>query len=116
MIFRSERDPGGMGGSSGKEGLRKGENKSTRGQRRPGAIFHLFRLWTLTAKQNHENRGGGGEGQAGNLQNHPTFSKGTEGTSLVVQWLRLCTPNEGGLGSAPGQLIRSHTPQPDTVK
>ena len=23
-------------------------------------------------------------------------------TSLVVQWLRLCTPNAGGLGSIPG--------------
>ena len=58
----------------------------------------------------------GREGQAENLQNHPTFSKGTEGTSLVVQWLRLCTPNEGALGSIPGQLTRSHTPQPDTIK
>ena len=60
--------------------------------------------------------GWGREGQAENLQNHPTFSKGTEGTSLVVQWLRLCTPNEGALGSIPGQLTRSHTPQPDTIK
>ena len=33
------------------------------------------------------------------------------GTSLVVQWLRLCTPNEGGLGSNPGQGIRSHVLQ-----
>ena len=24
------------------------------------------------------------------------------GTSLVVQWLRLITPNAGGLGSTPG--------------
>ena len=24
------------------------------------------------------------------------------GTSLVVQWLRLCAPNAGGLGSIPG--------------
>ena len=30
------------------------------------------------------------------------------GTSLVVQWLRLCTPNAGGLGSIPGQGTRSH--------
>ena len=26
----------------------------------------------------------------------------TLGTSLVVQWLRLCTSNAGGLGSIPG--------------
>ncbi|TEA37609.1 hypothetical protein DBR06_SOUSAS5310036, partial [Sousa chinensis] len=33
------------------------------------------------------------------------------GTSLVVQWLRLHTPNAGGLGSIPGQGTRSHTSQ-----
>ena len=25
------------------------------------------------------------------------------GTSLAVQWLRLCAPNAGGMGSIPGQ-------------
>ena len=30
------------------------------------------------------------------------------GTSLVVQWLRLCAPNAGGLSSIPGQGTRSH--------
>ena len=30
------------------------------------------------------------------------------GTSLVVQGLRLCTPNAGGPGSTPGQGTRSH--------
>ena len=30
------------------------------------------------------------------------------GTSLVVQWLRLHTPNAGGQGSIPGQGTRSH--------
>ena len=29
-------------------------------------------------------------------------------TSLVVQWVRLCTPNAGGLGLIPGQGTRSH--------
>ena len=29
-------------------------------------------------------------------------------TSLVVQWLRLCDPNAGGLGSTPGEGTRSH--------
>ncbi|TEA24312.1 hypothetical protein DBR06_SOUSAS4410010, partial [Sousa chinensis] len=33
------------------------------------------------------------------------------GTSLVVQWLRLHTPSEGGLGSIPSQGTRSHMPQ-----
>ena len=32
------------------------------------------------------------------------------GTSLVVQWLRLHTPNTGGLGSIPGQGTRSRMP------
>ena len=30
------------------------------------------------------------------------------GTSLVAQWIRLRTPNAGGLGSTPGQGTRSH--------
>ena len=30
------------------------------------------------------------------------------GASLVVQWLRLCTPNLGGLGSIPGWGTGSH--------
>ena len=34
--------------------------------------------------------------------------KANFGTSLVVQWLKLCTPNVRGLGSIPGQGIRSH--------
>ena len=32
-------------------------------------------------------------------------------TSLVVQWLRLQAPKEGGLGSIPGQEATSHVPQ-----
>ena len=35
----------------------------------------------------------------------------SEGTSLVVQWLRLCAPVSGGLGSIPGQGTRSHVLQ-----
>ena len=31
------------------------------------------------------------------------------GTSLVVQWLRLCAPNAEGPGLIPGQGNRSHT-------
>ena len=37
------------------------------------------------------------------------------GTFLVVQWLRLCTPNARGLGSIPGQGTRSHMPQLKTL-
>ena len=33
------------------------------------------------------------------------------GTSLVVQWLKLCTPNAGGPGSIPGQGTRPHIKQ-----
>ena len=33
------------------------------------------------------------------------------GTSLVVQWLRLCAPNAGDLGWIPDQGTRSHMPQ-----
>ena len=41
-----------------------------------------------------------------------------EGTSLAVQWLRLCTPDAWGLGSIPGLGTRSHMPQlrPSTAK
>ena len=33
------------------------------------------------------------------------------GTSLAVQWLRLCASNAGGLGLIPSQRIRSCVPQ-----
>ena len=32
-------------------------------------------------------------------------------TSLLVQWLRLCSPHSGGQSSIPGQETRSHMPQ-----
>ena len=40
------------------------------------------------------------------------------GTSLVVQWLKLCAPNAEGRGSIPGLRTRSHMPQlrPNTTK
>ena len=37
------------------------------------------------------------------------------GTSLVVQWLRLHTPNAGGPSSFPGQGTRSHMSQPRLI-
>ena len=35
----------------------------------------------------------------------------TEGTSLVVQWLRLQAPKAGGLGEMPARGSRSHMQQ-----
>ena len=34
----------------------------------------------------------------------------SKGTSLVAQWLRLCSPNAGGLGSIPGRGTGSYMP------
>ena len=42
------------------------------------------------------------------MSNIFTIKKPHTGTSLVVQWIRLRTPNAGGLGSIPGQGTRSH--------
>ena len=43
-----------------------------------------------------------------NMLERAFHSKGsTLGTSLVVQWLRLCAPNAGGPGLIPGQGTRS---------
>ena len=39
------------------------------------------------------------------------FKNINSGTSLVVQWLRLCTPYAGGSGSIPGQGTGPHMPQ-----
>ena len=39
------------------------------------------------------------------------IKRAREGTSLVVQWLRDCTPNAEGPGSITGQGTRSHMPQ-----
>ena len=41
----------------------------------------------------------------------PTTSRSLGGTSLVIQWLRLCIPKVGGWSSLPGQATRSHMPQ-----
>ena len=40
-----------------------------------------------------------------------TFKPQEGGTSLEVQWPRLCAPSAGGLGSLPGPGTRSHLPQ-----
>ena len=39
------------------------------------------------------------------------MKKKGDGISLVVQWLRLHTPNAGGQGLIPSQRTRSHMPQ-----
>ena len=36
------------------------------------------------------------------------IKRGSQGTSLVAQWLRLRAPNAGDPGSIPGQGTRSH--------
>ena len=39
------------------------------------------------------------------------------GSSLAVQWLRLCAPNAGDMGSIPGQGIEvPHAPQHGQIK
>ena len=45
------------------------------------------------------------------LQKTTASQLGLGGTSLMVQWLRLCAPNTGALGLIPGQGARSHMPQ-----
>ena len=42
------------------------------------------------------------------FKNHSREKKVTQGTSLVVQWLRLHAPCAGGPGSIPGQGTRFH--------
>jgi len=44
------------------------------------------------------------------------FKKGFTETSLVAQWLRLCTPHTGAPGLIPGQGTRSHMPQLSLLK
>ena len=51
------------------------------------------------------------EGTSGKSENNLLSQESWLGTSLVVQWLRLSTPNARGLGSIPGQGTRSHVPQ-----
>ena len=50
--------------------------------------------------------------------NDTSVMKYCPGTSLVVQWLRLCAPKAGDLGSIPSQGTRSHMLQirPSVVK
>ena len=45
------------------------------------------------------------------LRVNPDENRGLWGTSLLVQWLRLRTPNAGGPGGIPALGTRSHMPQ-----
>ena len=45
-----------------------------------------------------------------------SFKKYVSGTSLVVQWLRLCTSTAGGPGSSPGQGTGDHAMQLSLLK
>ena len=51
------------------------------------------------------------EGTSGKRENNLLSQEAWLGTSLVVQWLRLSTPNARGLGSIPGQGTRSRVLQ-----
>ena len=54
---------------------------------------------------------GSGGAEVSSVDNSNTMlgcKEAVRGTSLMGQWLRLCAPNAGGLGSIPGQGIRSH--------
>ena len=48
--------------------------------------------------ENHQNK----------MAGRNTRKRNNGGTALVVQWVRLCTPNAGGLGSVPSGGTRSH--------
>ena len=63
----------------------------------PLLLLQYLRIWTLFGDNDFK---GGNSVKIRSL-----------GTSLVVQWLRLLTPNAGSLSSIPGQGTRSHTPQ-----
>ena len=49
-------------------------------------------------------------GRAGLELNEMKKSMKSKGTSLAVQWLRLCTSNALGAGSIPGQGTKIHMP------
>ena len=49
-------------------------------------------------------------GRAGLELNEMKKSMKSKGTSLAVQWLRLCTSNALGTGSIPGQGTKIHMP------
>ena len=75
-----------------------------------GGSVHLLGWVTLCAGSNVYYIHPSGCGSLASEEN--SVSKlGLGGTSLMVQWLRLCAPNAGALGSIPGQGVRSHMPQ-----
>ena len=61
-------------------------------------------LWALSCKldtENNDNDDNNPNGTVGFKTNNP-------GTFLVIQWLRLFSPSAGGLGTIPGEGMRSH--------
>ena len=98
------------------------------GSREGSGLGSRLGLWcSITPGWSREAGGGGGKGQAlpwlcGGRDEDPrvpgssstwilTIENNNGRTSLVVQWLRLCTPNTGGQSSIPGQGTRSHMRQ-----
>ena len=70
----------------------------------------IFMTWCLDSPTERDPRDYG--------KSHSVFSEVTSKTSLVVQWLRLHTPNAMGPHSIPSQGARSCMPQlrPSTAK
>ena len=62
--------------------------------------------WTHSLKQSCP-----AESSLADLQTRVKINHCCFGTSLVVRWVRLCTPNAGGPGSIPGRGTRYHVPQ-----
>ena len=71
----------------------------------PGGSTSIGSTSTISSRKVFKEREKVCADQEGNTQQ--TVIKASWGTSLVVQWLKLCTPNAGAEGSITG----SHMPQ-----
>ena len=72
---------------------------------RPRREHYIGSISTISSRKAFKEREKGCADQEGNTQQ--TVVKVSWGTSLVVQWLKLCTPNAGAEGSITG----SHMPE-----
>ena len=62
--------------------------------------LHLKKILSSTQNSCYQNRGWSGAGSDVRLKH---VQETRTGTSMMVQWLRFCTPNAGGPYSIPGQ-------------
>ena len=90
-----------------------------------GLGFKAFTAWAQVQFLVRELRSCKLCSEAKKKKKNDTVKKSVFGTSLVVQYVRLCTSKAGGLGSIPGQRTSSHMLQlrvcmpklrPDAVK